>query len=261
MGKSSHGRVLVLILSGFETKQCDNNIKYLKDAFSDPYFITKVISFNCTKLPPQNSNLTLSQYKELQTMKKALDFSSHSDENWSNLPVIIIKDSSITNVDPQGMKERIAFARKYSSTDLLFLTVWADACTKQKLIANYVDGGSNLNWTYQPTATQAIMYTPASKSTVKELILNSTISYSATLNNAIAAGKLTAATFTPNIIDFDIALSTSNSDYYKLNTCANIVTQPDTGNGLSSLLFFIVLVAIIIFTAYCLLILGPSSSC
>lgn len=261
-GKKNIGKVLVLILANFESKQCDSNVKNLKNVFSDEYFITKVIEFTCSKKLPQNSTITTAQYNELQIMKKAIEFATFGDGKgggWPNLPVIIVKDSSVSNVTSEGMKDRISYAlRTVKNADLFFLTVWSDACTKQKLIVPSVDGGSSLNWTYQPTSTQAILYTPASRSTIKEMIINSTVSYSAMLNSAIASGKLHAVTFTPNIVDFDISLATTNTDYYKLNTCAGIVSTTDTTNGLSSLLFFIILVAVIIFTAYCLLVLGAN---
>lgn len=261
-GKKNIGKVLVLILANFETKQCDSNVKNLKNVFSRDYFITKVIEFTCSKKLPQNSTITTAQYNELQIMKKAIEFANFGDgkvAGWPNFPVIIIKDSSVSNITPEGMEERISYALKtVKNADLYFLTVWSDACNKQKLISPSVEGGSSLNFTFQPTATQAIMYTPSSRSTVKELIINSTVSYSALLNSAIGQGKLTAVTFTPNIVDFDISLARTNTDYYKLNTCAPIASTVDTTNGLSSLLFFIILVAVIIFTAYCLLVLGAN---
>lgn len=264
--RKDEGKVLVLIISNFESRGCDNNVADLKEAFSNPYFITRIVAANTKKDIPSGLTISDAVYTELYVMRKTLEYSStgiecSSENSWNNLPVIIVKDSSVTNLTPLEMKQRISYAlRKAPAADLYFLTVWSDSCSKHKLISKNVDGGSSLNWTFQPTATQAIMYTPSSRDYIKQyLVSNNNTSYSSVLNSLVSSGKMKAVTYTPNIVDYDIDLATSNSDYYKLNTCATIGTVGGESNGLSSLLFFIILVAIVIFTAYCLLVLGPST--
>ena len=270
--------VLVIILQG-ETKACDPNISNLQAAFSDPYFTVQVLNVG---LPPSStspsSSLTYNQYVENYQMRKALDYAAEGPfidgrgtGRWSSYPVIIIKDSSVTNVSASGftdrsnpnyeiggMRSRIQNARGLArNADLYFLTVWNDACERYVDIETSVDRGSGLAWTLKPTSTQAVMYTPSSRDFIREQLVTSMIPLSNILNNTVGSGQLLATAFVPNIIDYDINLAVQNSDFYKLNQCAAVTDPTNSTSNVSSLLWFAVIVGIIILTAYILVVLGP----
>lgn len=274
---SDDASVLVIILQS-ETKPCDENIANLKWVFSDPYFTVQVCAVDPPTNIPVSKTLTEAQYMENYCMRKALTyaaegpyvpkkFGSQSSNLygtlepqywWSKIPVIIVKDSSISNVVPSldnkvmgGMKKRIKVAlEKATQADLFFLCKWHDTCNKHIDIEGNIDHGSKLKWSVQPTATQAIMYTPSARNYVRTALLTSNMTLSDLLNTNISQAKLLATVFVPNIIDFDIDLATSNDDYAKLNECAPVPTTTENSTNIAPLIWFIVLIIIIIFVAW-----------
>lgn len=277
--------VLVIILQ-CETKPCDANINNLKWVFSDPYFTVQVCEVTPPVNVPSTVNMSQNQYLENYFMRKALTYAAEGpylekegtfqpQYYWTKLPCIIVKDSSISNVTPEGtiavdnrntnkfiggMKRRIMVAlNKAQEADLFYLTKWDDLCNKQKAVENVgnIDHGSTIKWSLQPTATQAIMYTPSSRDYIREALIAATIPLSTLLNMFIANGQLLAVVFVPNIIDYDISLATSNSDFNKLNECSPVANANGSSSQATSLAWFIVIVAIIILVATCLILLGP----
>src|SRR5579871_3558737 len=114
--------VLVIILQ-CETKSSDKNIANLKSAFSDPYFVVQVCSVDPPSDIPDSKFITKEQYIENFFMYKVLSYAQEgpyvtkgsdtveAQRWWVNIPVIIVKDSSISNIDDSiGMKKRIKLA-------------------------------------------------------------------------------------------------------------------------------------------------------
>ena len=290
--QQSDNSVLVIILK-CDKKLKETNINNLQWVFSDPYFITQVKSFEPSQKPlvsvdgidtPILTNPNIA-YTENYCMYQALKYAAegpyviNADGSitkkglWTNLPVIIVKDNSVSNITPSGitnssrdkiiggMKNRIQIAlQKAQSADLYYLARWNDNCTKNTLVAGTesIDKGSSLQWTIKPTATQAIMYTPKSRDIVSNALctMNSNISLSDYLNSAIYDRKFIATAFVPSIISFDTNLATSQTDFNKLNECFPVSTdKPTTSN--TSLIWLIVLILIVILVASALIQLGP----
>lgn len=286
--EDDNGSVLVIILQ-CETKSSDANIINLKWAFSDPYFTVQVCSVDLPLEIPSIKTLTTSQYIENYIMRKALIYASEgpyipSSNNimdpqswWNKTPVIIIKDSSISNIAPLsntvkkhpenildeitgGMKRRMKTAlEKASQADLFFLCKWQDACDKYTDVedGNSIDHGSNLKWSTRPTATQAIMYTTKARDIIHEILNTSVIPLSDILNLHIAKGTLSATVFVPNIIDFDIELATSNTDYNKLNECAPVQSSSETSTTNGTAVWFCLVIIIMVLVAWFLIQITP----
>lgn len=263
--------VLVIILQ-CESKPCDNNIANLKKIFSDSFFTVQVCSVDIPSEIVNNNSLTRDQYLENYRMRKALTYAAEgpylttSDGAikpqflWNKLPCIIVKDSSISNIsfESGGMRRRIETALdKASQADLFYLCKWNDACDKYKDITPSIDNGSSLKWSTQPTATQAIMYTEKSRDKIRETLQSANTPLSSLLNNLIADGKMMATVFVPNIIDFDIELSTSNADYLKLNECAPAPTTTEQTNNTAWIIWFIILVILMLIVAYIIIRVNP----
>lgn len=280
--------MLVLILR-HDTKVSDKNIEYLKDAFSDPYFITTVIHVNDPTVIPSTSTLTPAEYLQNYRMRRALTYATEGPYikgiptfKWRNLPCIIIKDTSVTNITPRGMRDRIMVAldpslircpkechRKHHNPDpqnlipdLVFLCTWSDLCSSYRDISciEFVDGGSTLKWTFQPTADQAILYSPKTRDYIADLLVNSTSTFSSIINSNVGQGNLQASTFVPNIVDYDVNFATSNSDYAKLNKCT-LSTDPNdnVAGSAAALLWFAIIVVVLIIMAYILIVIGPKT--
>jgi len=287
---NDNASVLVIILQ-CETKSCDNNITNLKWVFSDPYFTVQVCAVDSPVNIPTIKTMTQMQYLENYSMRKVLNYAAEgpylqnsqgiieSQSWWNKIPVIIVKDSSISNIpvagitrqdypdNPRdkiigGMKHRIKTALdKAKEADLFFLCKWNDACNKYIDVnnANNIDHGSNLKWSMQPTATQAIMYTPSSRDFIRESLLKTTTPLSDFLNSNIAKGKLLATVFVPNIIDFDIDLATSNDDYAKLNECTSALETTNTNNTVAPFVWFVLIIIAILLVAWALIQITPQS--
>lgn len=273
--------VLVIILQ-CETKNCDKNISNLKLIFSDPYFTVHVCSIDTPEVIPQIKTLSKDEYLENFYMKKALAYAaegpylmSKSDNGeskilpqfwWSKLPCIIIKDSSISNISPYdpsgsknssaiiGMKHKIKIALdRAKDAGLYFLCKWNDACDKYKDVDEEGpdDNGSKLKWSTQPTSTQAIMYKSFSRDYVRQILETTEFPLSTILNTNIAQGKLSATVFVPNIIDYDIDLATSSSDFAKLSECSSPVkVNASQSNSTASFVWMIIIIIAVTLAAF-----------
>lgn len=281
------GSILVIILKG-ETKACDNNVNNLKWVFSDPYFTIQVVAVEPPPNIPPNTPLTEQEYISNYTMRKALTYAAEGPYvanssgvlepqfAWTNLPCIIVKDSSVSNITPSGitnvehtdpaddviggMQNRIEVAlARAPQADLYFLCHWLDACNRLTDVTGVgsIDHGSTLKWSVQPTATQAIMYKPASRDYIREALISATVPLTSLLNTYVGQGTLLAVVFVPNIIDFDINLATNNNDYLKLNECDRVTTTSTTSSTSDGLIWFAVITALIILVAWALISIGP----
>jgi hypothetical protein len=290
--ENTNNSVLVIILK-CDKKLKETNINNLKWVFSDPYFITQVKSFEPSQKPSGLGDMITPPiltepniaYTENYCMYQALTYAAEGpyvinadgsitkEGLWTNLPVIIVKDNSVSNITPSGitnssqdkiiggMKNRIQIAlQKAQSADLYYLARWNDNCTKNTLVAGTesIDKGSSLQWTIKPTATQAIMYTPKSRDIVSNALctMASNISLSDYLNSAIYDRKFIATAFVPSIISFDTNLATSQTDFNKLNECFPVSTDTPTSSN-TSLIWLIVLILVVILVASALIQLGP----
>ena len=150
--------------------------------------------------------------------------------------------------------------------DLHFLTVWGDSCsTYQPVTGSTLD--PKLVWTTRPNSTQAVIYKPVARDYARNKLIDSNLPLGELLDSWLTSGVLLnqldnrvlkGTAFVPNIINFDISLATSSSDYYKLNHCgSNVVKQP--GSPITGFIWFLVIVAVILFVAYCLIVLGPKT--
>lgn len=255
-------QVLVLIIR-CETKDNNNNIQQLEKIFKSPYFVTQVIDIET--LNDYNVN-TLPTHKhpdrdmEKFYMKKALDYSAEgpyvrnefgtieSHYSWTNLPVLVIKDSSIALAS--HISDHIQKVMNAETTaDLYFLSTWNDKCSKYTDVTDL----SAVKWTQQPTSCQAVIYRPEARDRIRSRVDEFRQSFGELLNSQIQFKKLTAVAFIPNLIGFDINLATANSDYQKLNACTAVSSSDDESSNMTAYLWIIVLTVIIVFIAWALI--------
>ena len=252
--------VLILIINS-ETRACSTNLAKIKQLFADPYFSVQVCTVAEPKEFPEHRTLTRNQYLENYTMRKILTYAAEGpyevgeedlitpQQWWTNLPVIIIKDSTISHISTEHITRHIATALQRAPTaDLFFLCRWQDACHKYREVE-----GTSLRWSTKPTATQAIMYTPHGRDYIHDALLTSALPFGALLNQTVAQKKLSATVFVPNLVDFDIDLATSNEDFNKLNACL-AVAETNTSVNWSNIAWFIVVLIAMILVAWLLIV-------
>ena len=221
--------VLVLIMKG-ETRNNNDNIDNMKQLFSNNFFSVKIIN-----IKPKT------KFIDNEKLEYALKYSLNS-EKWKNKPIIFLKDSSISILSKEEMKIRIEKALN-KEADLYFLCKWQDDCDKFKDIKN-----SYMKWSIQPTAMQAVMFTPHARDYVLELLKIKNVQCSDLINQHIFEEKLTATVFVPNLIDFDINVATSLADYSKLNECKNVKTIKKENNKTEITIWFLVFIILILFS-------------
>lgn len=240
--------VLVLIVKG-DTRPCDKNIDKLHVLFSEPYFSVQVCSVEEPKEFPAHKTLSRTQYLENYTTRKLLAYAAEgpyvdniAQYSWTNLPVLILRDSSISHISSVTMREHIITALQSAPTaDLFFLCKWQDSCHKYTAVT----AAASLKWSVQPTATQAVMYRTRARDYFREILLTAAVPTSKLINTAVTQKKLSAIVFMPNIVDFDISLATSNDDFDKLNQCL-AVTEDTTINWVNVAWFVVILIAMIL---------------
>jgi hypothetical protein len=244
--------VLVLILQ-CETKSSDKNIENLQLLFSDSYFITQVY------VPPVNPNKDYNV--ENYNMRNALFYASQGPfvnglptYAWKDIPCLIVKDSSSSILTALKIMSLIK-ETLLTTSDLYFLCKWQDMCSKCTNIKS-IDNGVNLKWSINPTATQAILYSPKTRDFVANELMTTLLTMGQMLNNNIVNNGLLALVFFPNLIEFDVNLATSNSDYEKLNQCLN-VSDVEEQPAVVNLLFFILIMAVVLIIAWAIIQLAP----
>jgi hypothetical protein len=281
--RAERGEVLVLILTNFESRQCDPNVSKLERLFSDPYFIVKKCCVQHISPKPKSNPLTELQWAENYRMRKALEYAALGPTNsdatlrnikqsreWENMPVVVVKDSSISVLSPDLMRDHIMYVREsVPNADLHFLTVWGDSCSTYQSVksdgSEKADTGANLVWTVNPNSAQAVMYTPSARDYVSDKLFDSTVPLVSLFDLFLSPGgpscgrSLKATACVPNVVNFDISLATSTSDYYKLNQCETNATK-QKGTAATGFIWFLVIVGLILFVGYCLIVLGPRAS-
>jgi hypothetical protein len=265
--EKENGQVLVIILQ-CETKACDKNVSNLKWLFSDPYFIVQVCSVDPPVNIPKLKILTMNQYIENYYIKKALNYAAEgpyiidsqdtikNNKWWVNIPCIIVKDSSISNVAPASMKKRIQIALENTKDGdgdmiMIFLCKWSDNCNKYIDVngATNIENGSSLKWSIKPTSSQAVLYIPNARDFVRNKLNNTTLPIGELFNTYINRGELKAAAFLPNIINYDINVATDETDYSKLNECMEQTSASTSTTSTSQWIWlFVIIIVLLVIT-------------
>ncbi len=222
-----------------------NSIEKLRRLFGDNYFKVTVVSDNNPNPCP------LTAEKEL--LAKALLLARSND---LAAPAIIVKETSTSTLqDPYRMAERIReVVTKRTNEDLVYLCRWDDNCNQQGLLNN-----AGIRRVTRPTSTQAIMFWPNARDLTLKLCADRSQQYSigVLLNDLVAQGKLVAAAFDPNLIDFDLDLARNESEYAKGNRCRLSQNQTEkpkqaTKTGSALVVLLIALLAILVVVGYLL---------
>lgn len=247
--------ILVIILRG-ETRESDPHVARLQEYFAtQPIFRVKMSKLSTNA--GQATNVGNTGHNECQVITRVFDYITNS--KYHNMPSLIIKDSSLIRISADKFTrivERITAG--VSRTDLFYLCVWNDKCNRQTSLAEveeWDDDTTSWHRSVHPTSTQAIIYTPRARQVItsKLRLLNAeTHDLGSVLNDMIIKRTLTNAIVDPNIVDFDMALITSNRNYERRNRCLTtpILTDVPEQEGMAGAIILIVLVFAVIIIAY-----------
>jgi hypothetical protein len=152
-----------------------------------------------------------------------------SQSRFPNLPVIIIKDTSVSNNDADTIAEVISEVTNRQDWHLCYLCKWADRCDLYTKKETLPGRGTIIAKTQAPHGVQAIMFSPqgrdliacdpSGKNVSPGAIISPNQSVDHSLHQAITSGRLNAVAVVPNLIDFDINAARNNKDYLKTAQC------------------------------------------
>lgn len=255
-------RLPVYILT---TESRNSGIQNVSRLFSHPMFDVIVPNQRTSLRTEFLAKLSQAAAEEATKIISILALSADSAPDKS---IIIVKDNSISHLNPEHMAARIkSILATKDSFDIFYLCKWNDRCQLFTNKQSLPDTATFITQTQSPHGFQAVIVTPQGR----DIILGRTTMANdlkfkidrpihEQLTTEISNGNIIAYCSTPNLIDFDIRHAMSNSDFAKLNEC-QAVGQPNQNVGSSTaayIWFFIVILAIFLL-AWALIRIGPGT--
>ncbi|PCJ24624.1 MAG: hypothetical protein COA94_07155 [Rickettsiales bacterium] len=229
-------------------KKESENVKRISSIFSDEIY--NLILIPITNIVDSVSNVSdVESHLDTKRMLHALDMSKTIDPE---AITIILKDTSIFSSKKDHVLEVIKTSLEVEDWDLVYLNRWLDRCDL------YTDDRHRVGNTFteiirtrSPNGTQAIMFSvigrdrilgvePLRDSTYFKLV---NISIDTLLNISIENSSLFAYVIVPNLVEFDIGVSSTLSNLAKMSECR---APPDVSN--KGLLPFTLFLGIVICT-------------
>jgi hypothetical protein len=243
--------VLVIILVGEATNSIETRIEILKHLFSNPLFRTEVFHHDPPGEIQASDGLTVKNKIETLRFRAALEY---AHERAPTSAVIIVKDSSISNVDPTRIEREVKKARDLQvDYDLFYLTKWLDQCQKQREIPGQGQGEPNLVWTQSPYGVQCLYLTTSGRDIIRGQIpmrngqyFLATKSLSVQLSEEIYRSNIKAITTRVNLLNYDMSLALSNTDYLKMNECQPVTALTQGTESSNNYLYFVLIIILIL---------------
>jgi len=179
---------------------------------------------------------------------------SHAKQDHPQSPIIIIKDTSVSNANPDGIADIVSSALSSGNWDICYLCRWQDRCdllTEKRSIDNRT---TLIARTQYPQGFQAVLITPKGR----DLLLNlkPVKSITSEIESQVQSGKIHAICVIPSLVSFDQTAISSNSEYYRLQECRTPATplvpgahpiSSDTGVSNYTIWLIIFIIIIVLF--------------
>lgn len=232
------GKIVVYIL----TKNRRDNVVYtLSNVFYRKYFIVNYITME--------DNIDISKRKQSRTrddkdskITEKLDVKNNtiikrinsalrkSEKYHPSLHTIVIKDSSVCNVDADDLYSILKTSRKINNWDICYLCKWWDECDLYENIKmTHINGSESIELvkTYSPHGLQALMFSPHGRNRFLGIMPMVDGDYftpideplDKKLNKYINDEKLNAITYSKNIFSFNPSMIKKNEDLIKFTMC------------------------------------------
>lgn len=230
-------QVCVYILSGDANSPRTAQAKSL---FSNGLFIVNIVTMstpnNLVTSPTQSHDDAIEAYRVSWCL-------NHARNQYPTNYVIVVKDTSVSNVDPDTIADIVSAAMSSNDWNLCYLCRWLDRCdlyTDKKPINGMT---TLIAKTQSPHGVQAILFSPDGRDIVlgqkpmknNQAFTPITRPLGVQLNEAITSGWIIATCVVPNLIEYDVTAARSAHDYKKLSECAVQITSgsndPRVGPG------------------------------
>lgn len=258
--------VVVFILTDRKDSPRANRVKSL---FDHPAFSVNLVVIDEPENLAPHPHLTPEEVLEYYRFHHCLKI---AQQHHSASPVIIVKDSTVSQVSPTIMADRINSTLQHGHWDICYLARWLDRCDLHTENLALGESATILAKAQSPHGTQALMLTPQGRDLLLEdkFFNHSEVeavhhfgvhhNLDTLLNKAILHNQLRAVVFKPNLVSFDSTLAVADADYVKSHDCLHqlaVAQQVASGSGSTassfSWLWLILIVALIILVMYALI--------
>lgn len=227
-----------------------DRVKNVKKIFKNDQFIVSIVCVLPTDQKEDKKYESELQVEHHRVFTSLNDCYLNHRDNYC----IIVKDTTISNVDASKIAEVVSYVKGKNDSDLLYLCKWMDRCDLYTNKEQVLTGGSMVVKTQSPNGIQCLMFSPNGRDIVLgkkkmkngkkfELIKELDLGYS--LNQEIMNGNIDANCLVPNLVDYDPTAAKCNGDYAKTKECEDI-NNPNQNTGTSSFWWIIILIIILI---------------
>lgn len=184
--------------------------KLTRNMFNDAFFDANVVSIDTPK-NIEYDGISKEKAEEYYRFRKVLSYSKEQNQK----DIIIIKDTSVTNSQPDAIAEAIRVivdSDEEDRADITYLSSWLGDCENLKNKRFLSNNTSVIAKTSSANGLQAILVSPKGR----DIILGETRmakgglfspkadTLSDALNKSISDGNITADVVIPNLFDYDI---------------------------------------------------------
>ena len=259
-------KVIVLVIP---ERKANSRIRLIKRKFRSELFevidLSDQLFNNTVSVVP---GMTQEEIDEANKVMFALEFSY---ENHRDNPVIIIKNTSTSNVSSNHIEKMTTELLNIDQNrfDMCYYCKWLDQCQLYTPLDNNIETllleDTTIVKTFSPNGIQTIYFTThgRDKILVKNCMKNGkdfqiVKPLDIQFNDEIFNGNLIALAMVPNLFQFDIILNVrNNDDYLKVNECLPIEKFKDSDSNVGRIGILIFVIIIIILIAYAMVKLGP----
>lgn len=192
-----------------------------------------------------------------------------SRKSHPNRPVLVMRDSCITHMGIEKLRELIIdIMNDDNNYDIFYLSRWNDHCQKHIDFKTYADN-VDVARTYAANGTQAIYFSVKGRDIFaghevmkNDRYLHFSTSPRSDMNKKITkqlnVGNIVAYCTLHNIFQFDITRATSNLDFNKISPCTVMLKNKKGNNQGTNLgyLWFIIIVILIVILAFAIARIG-----
>lgn len=250
-------RCLVLIVSMGLNQE--HSVDRLRDLFSHRFFITEHLDL--TQVQVSNSQKITDQTAVAYALK-------YAHVNHPDLGVIVIQDTSISNLDSDLMAGRIkGVIRHRVSYEFFYLCKWMDSCQYYQPVDVESSEVDNLYYTRGPQGLQAILFTPHGRDIVlgyRKMKNGKKFKDLEHLEKGLVENirdqNLVAVTTLNNLVNFNMMDATSNLDFNRANQC-NVSSNNGNGNttswDIAAWIWLVVIIILVILIAWAIIKMTP----
>jgi len=210
------------------------NVKDLSDVFDYKHFIVKYLTttnyqesvINRRDIRNESKTEIKNKYYNKNILNRIIKSLTRSYDDYPDGYTIILKDTSICNINKDNLYDIMKNTRKHQDWDICYLCKWLDRCDLYEDIKS-CDYGIDLVRTFSPHGIKSLMFSPSGRNRILGIQPMRNGSYFTPiksslddkLNKSIEKEDLLAVTYNSNIFIYNPLNLKSNKDVIKFSIC------------------------------------------